>query len=212
VNTGLTSKPQNNDKYYEVRLLEKIIQDDDVELTFIYAMLLVIQFARVLFIFRASKYFGKMLEIFISMISDLLKFLVIFFIILVIFIGAGRTLFFDIDPFDTFETALIYLIRASLGDFDYDDFEESNVLDHHYGYIYLTLFLVIANVTLLNFLIAILSDIYSIIQMDSTVLYFQQIVLMRCVLNNDKHYSSIVYGIAPFNFLILPFSPFIICK
>ena len=82
-----------------------------------------------------------------------------------------------------------------------------------FGYVYLTLYLVITNITLLNFLIAILSDIYTFLQEKSTNLYLKQIVKVKQYLDDDKYYSSLVAAVVPFNFLIIPFAPFIIlCK
>jgi predicted transcriptional regulator len=79
-------------------------------------------------------------------------------------------MFLDIPKFSNYTDAAIFMFSSSLGSFDFSVFEnEVQLLDKEYGYIYLTLFLIISNITLLNFLIAILSNTYTILQATSKV-------------------------------------------
>lgn len=81
------------------------------------------------------------------------------------------------------------------------------------GYTFLTLFLVIISIMLLNFLIAILSNTYSMLNEVKNGLYLKNVIGLRQVYNYDKYYSSIVYMPPPFGILTFVMVPFIIyCK
>ena len=120
-------------------------------------------------------------------------------------------MFFDVEAFSDYISALKYLFSCSLGEFDYSIFEvEGLIISKYYGYVYLTLYLIITNITLLNFLIAVLSDIYALLQQNSNTLYFRQVIRVKQYLDDDKYYSCLVAAVVPFNALIIPFAPFVI--
>lgn len=172
------------------------------------------QWCRVFFILRLNRTFGPLLEILITMLKKLIIFAVIFCLILIIFLFIGTITFFETQEFSAYDSAAIYLFSASLGGFDYSIFDSENVaVEKYYGYVFLTLYLVFTNVVLLNFLIAILTDIYAVLQQNRSSLYARQIIRVKQYLDDDEYYSCLVAAIVPFNILILPFAPFVIsCK
>jgi hypothetical protein len=195
-----------DDVKYGFEVIQKISFDKQIRIAFILGGIIALQYTRVLLIFQANKYFGRMLKVIIYMLADVFKFLVIFIIILITFSSAGRILFFDIDEFDTIQSGALFLIQCSLGDFDFSIFDQEGLmLSKYYGITFLLMYLTLTNVTLLNFLIAILSDTYSILQGNSEGLYTQQIIKIRCVLQDNKHYSSLVSCPVPLNIFLLPF-------
>ena len=76
----------------------------------------------------------------------------------------------------------------------------------------MTAYLIMTTIVLLNFIIAILADIYSQLQSNSKNLYYNQLIKIKQYSGEDKHYSSLVAAVVPFNIVILPFVPFLIYK
>lgn len=75
------------------------------------------------------------------------------------FLAIGNILLYDAEKFKTLELGAVTLFGAGLGVFDYADVADGSVPS--IGYIYLTVYLIIMAIILLNFIIAILTDIYS---------------------------------------------------
>jgi len=80
-------------------------------------------------------------------------------IIFFMFLAIGNILLYDSKKFSTMELGAVTLFGAALGVFDYNDVADTS--NPSIGYIYLTLYLIIMAIILLNFIIAILTDIYS---------------------------------------------------
>ena len=119
--------------------------------------------------------------------------------------------FFDVSKFDSDTNSIIYLISSALGNFDYTIFTTNNLfLSKYYGYAYQSLFLLMVSIVLLNFLVAILADIYTILQLQAKGLHSRQILLMRSGYDDDPYYSSLVLLPVPLNIFMIPFIPFII--
>ena len=74
----------------------------------------------------------------------------------------------------------------------------------------MTVFIGITAIALINFLIGVISDVYSKLSTISIGLYLKNLINLRHILENDMHYSSLVSAIPPFNFVIMIFCPFII--
>ena len=129
------------------------------------------------------------------------------------FLFTGTILFSRLNDFETFEAAAKYLFNASLGTFSFETFDGTMAVSNYFGYGFIILYVVFSNITLLNFLIAILSDIYGILKQKSSILYYQQIIKVRQAHDFNKYYSSLVWSPSPLNILIIPFIPFIVfCK
>ena len=106
------------------------------------------------------------------MISDIFSFLVLFFLILLLFSCVGMVLFDQIPEFGNFTDSIILLFTYSLGEFSFDPFAPEGAL----GQVYLTAYLIIGLIILLNLLIAILSSTYSILESRSVGLYLERII------------------------------------
>jgi hypothetical protein len=74
----------------------------------------------------------------------------------------------------------------------------------------LIIFLGISAVTLVNFLIAIISNVYDKLSKISIGLYLKAIISLRQGTQKDSRYSSLVSAVSPFNALIFLFTPFIV--
>lgn len=169
-----------------------------------------ILWVRIILVFRVNSLLGPTMNIIYNMAVEILKFMIILIIIWLIFVSAGRILFITIDEYATTTDTFITLFSATLGTFDFNVFNNINmVLEKEYGYAYLALFLVVTNVILLNFIIAILSNTYNQLQNVSNALYYKEIIKMRNIFEFDKYYSCLISYFIPFNVFLIPFMPFV---
>mmetsp|Transcript_23462 Transcript_23462/g.26892 ORF Transcript_23462/g.26892 Transcript_23462/m.26892 type:complete len:116 (-) Transcript_23462:827-1174(-) len=83
-------------------------------------------------------------------------------------------------------------------------------LSSEYGYYFLIVFLIVSNIVLLNFIIAILSNTYAQLKDVNKALYLNEVVKVRNIFEYDKYYMSIVALFIPLNYLFLPVVPFVI--
>lgn len=75
------------------------------------------------------------------------------------------------------------------------------------------LLIILTNITLLNFVIAILSNTYTKLTTLSTAIYLKHIISLRIQKGYDKYYSSLVSPFIGYNILFIPFIPLVlVCK
>jgi hypothetical protein len=123
-------------------------------------------------------------------------------------------LFFNLPEFRENLRGTLYLFSAVLGEFDFSIFEaDESLLEKDFGYVFLNIFLLVTNIVLINFLIAILSNKYTTMERKSKVIYLQHILLMKQIQSDNQYYSSLVSFFVPLNVILLPIAPFVIfCK
>lgn len=170
--------------------------------------LVTIQWLRLLYQNQGTKLLGPLVKMVRAMVYDFLVFCTFLVIVMLTFTCAGSILFSEMDQFSNFKKSLIYMFSICLGNFDYGDFDN---LKYHtspnVGYVYLTLYLIIANIMLLNLLIAILSDTYSVYTDKSVALYLREQILLRQKLEPHDVYGCLVSACPPFNLFIIPLVP-----
>ena len=120
-------------------------ENDIYRFDWVLAILVVATWLRLLFSLRISKRFGPLFKIIQAMVLNLTKFLIIW--IMVIFIFSAFTTLMLNDRFSSLGETLIYFFKASMGEYDYEDFGSD---------IYLLVFLFVNMVIMLNFIIAIM--------------------------------------------------------
>lgn len=197
-------------KYKNIQIAIAVFADD-IRGLFAAGLMIAFQWIRVFYILQAIKMFGPLFAILFNLIYELLRFSVLFLMIFVIFWSAGSVIFFNIPEFNDAWKGVPYLISASLGDVDFSVFEYDNsYLEKEYGWLFLILFLLMSNIVLLNFLIAILSNKYTELEHKSKLLYLKNILLIKQVQSENDYYSSLIASFVPLNILIAPFVPFII--
>ena len=128
------------------------------------ASLLSIMWLRVFMVFRVTWFLGPLIKMFFAMFWDIIIFLLLYGLLLLTFASIGLLLFTDLHQFQTLYNAMIYCFGASLGNFDFELFETSISTKLEYAHLYLTLFLLINMVLVLNLLIAILSKTYAFLE------------------------------------------------
>ena len=167
----------------------------------------------ILFSLKISRLIGPLIIIFLAMMKDIIIFLVIFIIQLFIFACVGNILFIELKyKYDTFINCLITLYSASLGDFDYTEFNFYVNNRRTIGKIYLTIFLLLNTILAINLLIAILSTTYAILSARSTPLFFVENIKQRPLYKYSKRYGSLVSSFFPYYIFIPFFAPLLLNK
>ena len=166
-------------KFKSILIIGETSSDNFFKFQFLVSIIIAIQWLRIFFVFLASRSFGPLIKILTSMLKDVSKFLIIFGLIFMIFTSAGRIMFINLEDFSTVERTIVYLYSACLGNFEFSIFDAPMPLDNYYGYVYLILFLLITSIVFLNFIIAILTNVYMIWQQYDEGLYLRQIIMIR---------------------------------
>lgn len=170
-----------------------------------------IQWCRVIFLFKVNPTLGPMLNILYRMLQAISKFLIIYGLFLLIYVSGGRLFYTNQEPFGSDTDAIVTLFSASLGSFSFDMWNDQVNLSERYNYAYLISYLIISNVILLNFIIAILTTIYDEVKNLSGFIYLVEIVKTRSVFGHNEYYSSLISSFIPLNIFLLPTYPFLIC-
>jgi hypothetical protein len=196
-------------------IIDRQSTDSEFDLELAVAVLTSIQYARMIFALQMSRIFGPMVKILGNMLIDLMTFIFMYLLVFLIFTCASQLLFSKVDGYSDLVSWAITLFSASLGDFDYGVFETAGLStkNKYMGEIFLTVYLIISTITLLNFLIAILSNTYDFLQNHKNALYLREVVLLRQKYRYEAKLSSIVSAFVPLNIFALIMDPFLImCK
>jgi len=132
--------------------------------------------------------------------TELFKFFILTGIIFFMFLAIGNILLYDTHAFNTMPYGAVILFGAGLGVFDYADV--SDTAYPYVGHIYFTLFLIIMAIILLNFIIAILTDIYSEIWIIGKALYLKEAILLYHWMGMSSTDTWRVSAFVPLNLLI----------
>ena len=197
-------------RYYKNVVITASYQEKYLNMTELSGLYMAIQWCRVIFLFKVNPTLGPMLNILYKMLQAITKFLLIYGMFLLIYVSGGRLFYTNQDGFKTETEAVVTLFSASLGSFSFKMWDENVQLATRYNYLYLLSFLIISNVILLNFIIAILTTIYDEVKQRSKLIYLVGIVKTRSVFGYNEYYSSMISSFIPINILLLPFYPFII--
>ena len=191
-------------------IISRMENDSGFNLKVVLAILLAIQFTRLVLALQVSRTFGPMVKILASMLVNVLIFLVLYAAMFFIFVGAGQLLFAELDAYKDMGEAMKTLFASSIGEFDYSTYDELKDVNPYVGYIFITVFLIMISIMLLNFLIAILSNTYELLNDVKNGLYLKNVINLRQKYNYNDTYSSIVYAGPPFNIFIAFYLPLII--
>ena len=134
---------------------------------FLLAMVAFLTWFKLFLYFRASLTFGPMFKILQQMLTDLIKFLAIWTMILVMFVCVAMLAFGQQDAFKVMEQIFFYYIEAALGEWELSAYAATNKLGEDLqtvqkiGVYFHICFLLINTVLMVNFIIAILSSTYN---------------------------------------------------
>lgn len=79
--------------------------------------------------FRVTKQFGPLFKMIYKMTLELMKFLVFWFVMILIFSCVAMLIFSHIENFHNIKDTFFYFLQAALGSYDFDTFDMSSVLD-----------------------------------------------------------------------------------
>ena len=127
----------------------------------IFVYLVVVLIYRLLYQMVYFETFGALVQIIIKMIANCFKFLILSFMFLVAFTLLGHILFNDITEFSTIFYSFNTMYQSVFGGFDFSIYANSTITFEYYGRIFMCLFLLGFAVLIMNFLIAILSEVYA---------------------------------------------------
>ena len=176
----------------------------ETDLQVVLALLSALLWLKLLYMVRLNRLIGPLLKIIFHMSQDIIKFCLLLAIVLLSFASIGIVRFV-VPPFFTFRSSIITLFGWMLGDFDYNDMKPEGVQ----GIIFLTLYLIINMVLLLNLLIGILSSTYSILQNQGVGLYLQALIDVQpnWAYHQEPAANLFTFRVPPlnfFSFLCLP--------
>jgi len=166
-------------RYKKYEMIYAAYEEDFLNMTYITGLYMAIQWCRVIFLFSVNPTLGPMLNILYKMLQAIAKFLLIYGMFLLIFVSGGRLFYTNQEEFKSEIQAVVTLFSASLGSFSFSMWDENVALATRYNYAYLISFLIISNVILLNFIIAILTTIYDEVKNQSKLIYLVEIVKTR---------------------------------
>ena len=183
-----------------VRYFENIYhhENDEVLLDVLYTIAIGALWIRILFMFRLTRFLGPLLNMFYLMIWDIFIFMILFGIILVIYASIGNMLFYAEDSYSSFWESIVTLFGSALGNFDLTLLHNSDK-GKLVGELYIISFVVLCNILTLNLLIAILSSTYAILEEKKLVLYINEILKLRDVLEYHPKASGLTSTSPPWN-------------
>jgi len=143
------------------------------------------------------------------MMDDFSNFVILYVLLTVMFATVGNMNFlYELKEFDGLFASVLTVIDASLGNFQFNIFDE--VRDEGmqlFGQIMIMIIVISFNMLLLNLIIAILANTYNMFDLRATGLYLSKILNTRGELIYDENYGSFLAAIPPINIIQLPFIP-----
>ena len=206
---------ENYDTHEEqaVQYFENIYQheNDEVLLDVLYTVAIGALWVRILYMFRLTRFLGPLLNMVYIMIWDIFIFMILFGIILVIYASVGNLLFYTEEPYSTFWESVVTLFGSALGNFDLTQLDDSGK-GKLVGELYIISFVVMCNILTLNLLIAILSSTYAILEEKKLVLYINEILKLRNVIEYHHTCGGLTSAAPPWNVFGLIASPIYVLK
>ena len=181
-------------------IIQRMEDDDSFNIKVTLAILLAIHYTRLVVSLQVSRTFGPMVRILKSLIIDIFVFLLLFAVMFAIFTGAGQVLFFELSgSYSDVGEAIRTLFASAIGEFDYGIYDGLTDVDPWVGYIFITVFLLLFHITLLNFLIAILSNTYDELNVVKNGLYLKNVISLRREYNKSP-FDILLFWILPVSF------------
>jgi hypothetical protein len=158
---------------------------------------------RVLLCLIIDQHIGPILRMLFSTFLDITRFMLVFTVILLCFAVSFHNLFYDTEGYSTLSQSLTTMISAALGSFDFYSFTSRDTL----GHILLLVWVVIANILILNILIAVLSSRYTALAPQANADYVSLLVAYHQTSNYVPTYGGMIVFPLPLTGLLIPFLP-----
>ena len=141
------------------------------------------------------------------MLGEVIKFLFIWSVVLVCIASVASLMFGELSEYSTFMDVLYIIFDTSLGNYNFDVFENYS-RGKIVGELFTVFAVLINNIVLLNFVIAILADTYSKLAAESLGIYYDGIISRIPIYEDDIRYGGLIVGTPPFNILALLMIPY----
>jgi len=183
------------------KIIERMENDESFNIKVTLALLLAIQYIRLVIALQVSRTFGPMVRILRSMILDISIFLLLFAAILAVFAGAGQLLFAELKEYSNLGESIKVLFATSIGEFHFETYDPLTDVDPYVGYVFVTIFVLMFNIALLNFLVAILTTTYELLNSVKNGLYLKNVISLRREYKKSP-FDVILFYILPFSFYL----------
>ena len=198
---------RSEEKYYRMFLST---ESSGVQPKVIFTYLIITLMYRMLYQMSYFETFGALVQIIVKMIFEWFKFLTLCFFFLVTFTIIGYNLFNDIPEFNTIFYSFNTMYQSTFGGFDFSIYANSSITAEVYGRLYLCIFLLGFAILIMNFLIAILSEVYSLYTGVANALHKREIIKLRLIYEPHKYYYSLVKAPIVVNFYMILMAPLIV--
>ena len=206
-NISITNSDKVNGTHYYDNIYN--LRNDGIFLSYLYVCGSALLWLRIMMLFKLTRFLGPLVKMIENMLNDIAIFMVLFVIELVMFASIGVLLFNSITNYSSMYDAMKTLFSTALGNFDFLILA-LNDKSEKLGTAYLICFMITNNILILNLLIAVLSSNYALLESKKLVLYINEILALRNMLEYDKNWSAIVSTFPPFSIIATAFTPFII--
>ena len=174
------------------------------------AAMVVFLWLRFLLMLQLTKTFGPMLRILISMFTEVFKFIFIWLIVIICFTSVASLLFGELVAYRNFTEVIFTVFSSALGNYEFSDFADLS-MGMIVGEIFIVIVVLVQNIVLLNFVIAIQADTYTKLTSESLGIYYDGIIARIPIYEDDSRYGGLIVGTPPFNLLAVFMIPFYCC-
>ena len=198
---------RSEEKYYKIFLST---EGEGIQPKVIFFLLIVVLVYRMFYQMAFFEIFGALVQTVIKMFISCAKFLVLTFIFVVSFSTLGHNLFNDIEEFSTIFRSFNTMYQSIFGGFDFTIYSNSSITPEYYGRLFMWVYLLGLAVLIMNFLIAILTDTYSYYTGVANALHIREMIKLRAIFGEDKHYQCLAKPLNFVNFYMIIFAPLVV--
>jgi hypothetical protein len=148
-----------------------------------------------------TRTFGQILSMITVIFYDIVPYLCLNLFVILAFALLAHMIFYRADSFSTFILSVSTLFNASVGSFDMNTFDYSQTAE---GSTFMSIWIVISNMMLLNLLIAVLSSRYEALAPEAEADYVTLLYTFYKGMAYHLEYGSLVSFPPPFNILQIP--------
>ena len=162
----------------------------------------------------AYESFGTIIMTTMYMFGDVATFIVVWYLNLMSFAMVGVFVFQDIPNMETLPKSLLFFIDAAFGGYNlsvFDVFKNDRLFLYWFGIIFILVFVFLNLLILLNILIAMMADTYSLMTSVRKGLYNGNIIRAIPAYKTNKYYGGLLILIPPFSILSFLLLPFYLC-
>jgi hypothetical protein len=191
-----------------VYLAEQIKNDDYTSI--LTAIIIFCLGIRIIYIMRFSQFLGPLITLLQYMVRKTIEFAVFYFLVIFVFALAATLLFPSEDPgFSRVDYIVLTLFQGAIGVIDLNPPEKYAIE----GKVFYVIFVFLINIILLNFVVAILNEIYTVVIPKSKSAAYLDTISLRDRFKPHKTYQFMVSSYYVFDIILcilfLPIFPFL---